>query len=184
MKRRRDLSEEEAALWRGVARSITPLRSAQAAGRARLAGEAGARPQRTVTPQQSPPPAKPPSLSPLERRFKQRLGRGRDAIDVRIDLHGMTQREAHDALIGFLHRAQCDGARTALIVTGKGTAGKGTTGDGLGPRQAFSERGVLRRQVPMWLALPEFRRYVAGFDTAHVSHGGEGALYVRLRRPR
>jgi len=43
-------------------------------------------------------------------------------------------------------------------------------------------RGVLRRQVPLWLALPELRRYVIGFEDAHVGHGGEGALYVRVRR--
>jgi DNA-nicking Smr family endonuclease len=51
-------------------------------------------------------------------------------------------------------------------------------------RDTSSERGVLRRQVPLWLALPEFRRFIVGFDEAHVSHGGQGALYVRLRRAR
>jgi DNA-nicking Smr family endonuclease len=48
----------------------------------------------------------------------------------------------------------------------------------------WSERGVLKRQVPLWLRLPEFHRYVVGFEQANIGHGGEGALYVRVRRPR
>ena len=54
--------------------------------------------------------------------------------------------------------------------------GKGVRGDG--------ERGVLKRQVPMWLRLPEFRDMVVGFETAGIGHGGEGAMYVRMRRVR
>ncbi len=106
----------------------------------------------------------------------QRVARGRDAIDARIDLHGMTQREAHGELLSFLRHAQADGARVVLIVTGKGA--RPDTGGG------SSERGVLRRQVPMWLALPEFRLLVVAFEEAHAGHGGQGALYVRLRRAR
>ena len=87
----------------------------------------------------------------------------------------MTQTEAHVALLRFLRRAQSDGARIALVVTGKG---RRTAADGGGAS------GVLRRQVPMWLALPEFRPFVVGFEEAHVSHGGQGALYLRLRRER
>jgi DNA-nicking Smr family endonuclease len=89
----------------------------------------------------------------------------------------MTQTQAHAALLSFLHRAQAHGARTALIVTGKGSgkAGAGASNDAI-------ERGVLKRQVPMWLALPEFRPFIVAFDDAHVGHGGHGALYVRLRR--
>jgi DNA-nicking Smr family endonuclease len=101
--------------------------------------------------------------------------RGRDPIDARIDLHGKTQSEAHDALARFIRRAQSNGARVVLVVTGKGS---GT------PRDGERERGVLRRQVPLWLALPEFRSLIIGFEEAHVAHGGEGALYVRLRRIR
>jgi DNA-nicking Smr family endonuclease len=104
------------------------------------------------------------------------LARGRDAIDARIDLHGMTQTEAHHALASFLRRAQSDGARTVLVVTGKGAGKNG--------RDDYVARGVLRRQVPLWLGLPEFRPLIVGFDEAHASHGGQGALYVRLRRPR
>ncbi|MGH6771346.1 MAG: Smr/MutS family protein, partial [Xanthobacteraceae bacterium] len=110
--------------------------------------------------------------APVERRARQRLARGLDAIDARIDLHGRSQSEAHAALLRFLRRAQAEGAKTALVITGKG----GGAHDG--------GRGVLRRQVPLWLALPEFRAFVLGFDQAAIVHGGEGALYVRVRRGR
>jgi DNA-nicking Smr family endonuclease len=187
MSRRRPLSDEEEALWSRLARSITPLRAARSKSKNKserksqpepdAISAAGAKaPQHTIAPRKPVPPAKTPPLAPLDRRFKQRLARGRDAIDARIDLHGMTQSEAHDALARFLRRAQSDDARVVLIVTGKG-AGKNS-------RDAFSERGVLRRQVPLWLALPEFRPFIVGFEEAHVSHGGQGALYVRLRRAR
>jgi DNA-nicking Smr family endonuclease len=117
-----------------------------------------------------------PPLAPLDRRAKQRVARGRDAIEARIDLHGMTQSQAHTALLRFLRRAQADGAKIALVVTGKG--------GGRISRDGTSERGVLRRQVPMWLSLPEFRPFIVSFEEAHVSHGGQGALYLRLRRHR
>jgi DNA-nicking Smr family endonuclease len=175
MSRRRELDEEEEALWRGIARSIKPLRPAKAAAKLSPAMSQKERaPPPVVAPPAAPPPAKSPPLAPFDRRLKQRVARGRAAIDVRIDLHGMTQSEAHAALLRFLRRAQADDAKIALIITGKGTSG---------PGQA-SERGVLRRQVPLWLALPEFRPFIVGFEDAHVGHGGQGALYVRLRRAR
>ena len=101
----------------------------------------------------------------------QRVARGHAAIDVRLDLHGLTQKQAHAALLHFLTQAQAQDAKLALVVTGKGIAAG-----------AASERGVLRRQVPLWLSLPEFRRFIVSFQEAHASHGGEGALYLRLRR--
>ena len=73
----------------------------------------------------------------------------------------------------FLRQAQDDGAKFALVITGKGARA----------RDEWSERGVLKRQVPLWLKLPEFRVYVVGFEPAHVGHGGEGALYVRIKKP-
>ncbi len=193
MSRRRNVSDEGHALWGRVARSIKPLRPAKAAPTPiaasgqdadRAAAQQGTRPdaprKSRGSPQSfaqpKPPPAvKSPPLAPLDRRAKQRVARGRDAIDARIDLHGMTQRQAHAALLGFLRQAQAESAKVVLVVTGKG-GGKAEPERG--------ERGVLRRQVPLWLALPEFRHFVAGFAEAHVSHGGQGALYVRLRRAR
>jgi DNA-nicking Smr family endonuclease len=182
MSRRRRLSDEEEALWSGVARSIKPLRLVKAKAKATAkpgatADEKTPEPLRSARSHQAPSlpqPKKPPPLAPLDKRQKQRVARGRDAIDAKIDLHGMTQSEAHEALIHFVRRAQISGARLVLVVTGKGRS----------MQNAERERGVLRRQVPLWLALPEFRPFIVGFDEAHVTHGGQGALYVRLRRIR
>jgi DNA-nicking Smr family endonuclease len=187
MSRRRQLSDEEEALWAGFARSIKPLKPAKLGAKispkssaaSSVASTPAPSPTRShpVTPRETRPAPSPP-LAPLGRRLKQRVARGREPIDARLDLHGMTQQEAHAALLRFLHRAQAGGVKTALVVTGKGLR-KSSRGDG---RDADSRPGVLKRQVPMWLALPEFRLLVVGFDDAHVGHGGEGALYVRLRR--
>ena len=185
MSRRRQLSEEERALWRGFVRSIEPLPGPQR----RLAPDAAAPSPADKTagktapaapgpaaPDDARPAKKSPPLAPPDRRLRRRVARGREPIDDRIDLHGLTQSGAHAALLRFLRGAQAAGARVVLVVTGKGT--------GRGDRDAASERGVLRRQVPLWLALPEFRPFVLGFEDAHAGHGGQGALYVRLRRGR
>jgi DNA-nicking Smr family endonuclease len=187
MSRRRQLSDEEEALWAGFTRSIKPLKSAKPGPKASQkssatpSGASPAAPSQTRSHPVAPrvtPPAPPPPLAPLGRRLKQRVARGREPIDARLDLHGMTQQQAHAALLRFLHRAQASGAKTALVVTGKGLR-KSSSG---AEYDADGRPGVLKRQVPLWLALPEFRPLVVGFDDAHVGHGGEGALYVRLRR--
>jgi DNA-nicking Smr family endonuclease len=190
MSRRRQLSDEEEALWAGFTRSIKPLKplkpvksvaktSLKSSTMPSVASTPAPLQTRShpIAPRETRPAASPP-LAPLGRRLKQRVARGREPIDARLDLHGMTQQEAHAALLRFLHRAQASGVKTALVVTGKGLR-KSSSRDG---RDADYKPGVLKRQVPMWLALPEFRPLVVGFDDAHVGHGGEGALYVRLRR--
>jgi DNA-nicking Smr family endonuclease len=177
---RRRLSDDERALWSGVTRSIAPLRRRPIADPPSDADPAVSRlaapktkPVPVFKPVPRPKPA-PPPLMPLGRRFKQEVARGRRAIDGRLDLHGLTLAEAHSALLGFLRATQARGGRLALVITGKGVAGD----------DYASERGVLRRQVPRWLRLPEFRPYVIGFEPAGIGHGGEGALYVSLRRAR
>ncbi|CAA2137962.1 Smr/MutS family protein [Methylobacterium bullatum] len=115
-----------------------------------------------------------PPLPGLERKARLALRRGSLKVEARIDLHGMYQAEAHGALVGFLMRCRSAGHAHVLVVTGKG--------GGAGYDEAFSERGVLRRQVPHWLRSPELRSIVIGFEEAARHHGGAGALYVRLRR--
>jgi DNA-nicking Smr family endonuclease len=181
-RRGRRLSDDERALWRTVTREIAPLRPRPSADSpdAVVADQppptevvASEEPARATPRTKTPTPlAVPPPLAPLEKRLRQRLGRGSETPDSRIDLHGMTQDRAHRALLSFLRRAQADGARVVLVITGKGARGPA------------SEPGVLRRAVPQWLALPEFRSFVVGYEIAHVTHGGEGALYVRVRRGR
>jgi DNA-nicking Smr family endonuclease len=87
-------------------------------------------------------------------------------------------------LLRFLRRAQADGAKFVLVITGKGARAGDASGEHAWGERVWGERGVLKRQVPLWLRLPEFRPYVIGFEAAHVGHGGEGALYVRVRRAR
>jgi DNA-nicking Smr family endonuclease len=182
-RRKRSLSEEERALWESVTKQTKPLRKKPRAARALAASPetealAAAKPGPLPKPvplakmPRAPKPQLPaaPPLAPIGRRERSQLSRGRKEIDARLDLHGMTQTRAHRALAGFLQRAHSDGLTFVLIITGKGKMG------------AESERGVLRRQVPQWLSLPEFRSLVVGFEEAHIGHGGEGALYVRIRR--
>jgi DNA-nicking Smr family endonuclease len=175
---RRHLSDEERTLWESVARQVKPLRKKPRAGKAAaptsdppaMKPAPSSRPIPSVS---APKPGKPavPPLAPLGRRERSRLSKGRSEIDARLDLHGMTQTRAHRTLLGFLQRAHHDGLTFVLVITGKGVGGD-------------AERGVLRRKVPQWLSLPEFRPLVVGFEEAHIGHGGEGALYVRVRRAR
>lgn len=179
--RRRALSEEERELWDLVAKQVKPLKKrrvakALAAPRAEPSSAAPAtRPAPSLRPMPAAPapratkPAIPP-LVPLGKRERTKLSRGRSEIEARLDLHGMTQTRAHRALTAFLHRAHHDGLTFVLVITGKGRSG--------------GESGVLRRLVPEWLSLPEFRAFVVGFEEAAIGHGGEGALYVRIRRAR
>lgn len=105
---------------------------------------------------------------PLERPVKRKIAKGRLALEARIDLHGMIQSEAHGFLLGFLIKAHQRGLRHVLIITGKGTS--------------LGSDGALKRAVPMWFALPEFRPLISSYEQAARNHGGEGALYVRLAR--
>jgi DNA-nicking Smr family endonuclease len=177
--RARQLSADEHRLWTAVIRAVKPLKPTPIDPPPDLFHAA---PPADETPPAAPGPVVPPvrsnapPLAPFDRRFRQRLARGTEPLRRRLDLHGCTQREAHDALIHFLRAAQADGHKVVLVVTGKGQ--RNAAGD------PFVERGVLRRLVPQWLKAPEFRELVVGFDAAHAGHGGEGALYVRLRRRR
>ncbi|WGS20801.1 MULTISPECIES: Smr/MutS family protein [unclassified Bradyrhizobium] len=181
-RRKRALSEEERALWESVAKQVKPLRKRPVAIKApTVAADPSTHhvPAKPVPVKAAPAKAAPaprphlPPLAPIGRRERAKLSRGRQEIDARLDLHGMTQMRAHRVLFSFLQRAHSDGLTFVLVITGKGKVG------GLD-----SERGVLRRQVPEWLSLPEFRSLVVGFEEAHIGHGGEGALYVRVRRAR
>ena len=180
-RRRRVLTRDERVLWNTFTHSIMPLRSeSPEPGGSEEPDQAITTPTLTPARMKKPPvpqlpqrePASPP-LAPLGRRMRARVARGREAIDARLDLHGLTQSEAHSELLRFLRSASKRGARLVLVITGKGRRG-----------ESDGERGVLRRQVPQWLGLNEFRPFVVGFEDAHVAHGGEGALYVRVRRTR
>lgn len=164
----RQLTDEDRILWSKVAATATPL-----AGKAvPLLSE----------PEASPAPAPASGMTPAPRAVtpdtgrqhtfdqptRRKLAKGRLPVEAKIDLHGLTQGEAHGFLLSFLHSAHGRGLRYVLVVTGKGAS--------------FGSEGALKRAVPAWLATPSFRVLVAGFDEAARNHGGGGALYVRLRR--
>jgi DNA-nicking Smr family endonuclease len=178
--RLRRLSDEEIALWTEVARSVSRRRGASLPTPAKPVQP---NPPAAPLPAAAPTAAdgksakcRPLPLAPIERRLKRELarGRGRGAIDGALDLHGMNQAEAHQALRGFLRYSQARGAKLVIVVTGKGGP--------LGEPMFGEERGVLRRLTPHWLREPDLRPIVLGFEEAGRAHGGSGALYVRLRR--
>jgi len=126
----------------------------------------------------SPPlPALPPVAQPqpaldrfagIDRANAERLKRGKHPVEARLDLHGMTQDEAHRALAVFIRGARAGGKRCVLVITGRGRAGG----------------GVLRGAVPRWLDEPEIRPHLLAIATAQPRDGGAGALYIMLRRTR
>lgn len=170
---KRPLRPEELRLWSAVAATIHPHpgRIAPTAP----ADAPAAKPSKDDPPARIPvavAPAKGPSRRPksdpadIEPGRRHRIARERDPIGARLDLHGLDQDRARAVLEGFLRRAWDEGYRAVLVITGKGTRGD----------------GVLRRRAPEWMAAPALRDIVAGISEAHRRHGGEGALYVALKR--
>jgi DNA-nicking Smr family endonuclease len=176
--------ETDAELWARVARSAKPLEKSRAAHTAEPP-KSRAKP---AVKEASPPPAKPapkPAVKAkpaakgemLNRQTARQLERGKLPVEARLDLHGMRQREAHAALRRFLKSAQGKGYKHVLVITGKGAAADTTR-----PFYESDERGVLRQAVPHWLAAPDLAPVVLSYSEAPRRLGGEGALYVRLRK--
>lgn len=195
----RRLKPEEIDLWRQVARTATPIDH----------GRPAPEPAPDVSQRPDPPtPKAPDPITPfklgekagkdgtphdvlpgladrmrrqpvaMDRKAHARLKRGKLAPEARIDLHGMTAERAHGALSGFIHRAHGQRKRLVLVITGKGRQGAADAG----PMPV--RRGVLRHNVPHWLSLPPLAGMVMQVTNAHPRHGGDGAYYVYLRRPR
>lgn len=118
----------------------------------------------------------------FDRATLRQLRQGKLAVEGRLDLHGLTQTEAHAKLIRFVQASARAGKRCVLVITGKGVDG-GERSDDSGRRgHADPPRGVLRRMTPMWLAGPEIAHLIVDHQTALPRDGGDGAMYVRLRR--
>lgn len=182
---KRPLSPDELRLWVTVLRTVRPAHgravpelppppSAPTAAapapppRPGAPGGAPGRPASRAAPGARPPVRPLPRYAPdpIEPGRQRRLTRGRDPIEARIDLHGLDQFTAEDRLKAFLRQAQASGLRAVLVITGKGVGGD----------------GVIRRRAPEWLADPSLAGVVAGAAAAHRRHGGEGAIYVALKR--
>ena len=173
------LRADDRDVWRRAMRDVAPLpgRGAPDPGapdRGRLARSAAVTATIQVGPPTAPRPRhpSPAALPPLDcfagvdRATAERLKRGRMRTEARLDLHGMTQAEAHRALAGFVERSRAGGRRCLLVITGHGRL----------------SGGVLKAAVPRWLAEPDLRRHVLAIAPAQPQAGGSGALYVLLRR--
>jgi len=130
------------------------------------------------------PKSKPPkkSLGPrvinnIDGNTQDKLRRGQLAPGARIDLHGMTEAAAHRSLHSFLARAQENGVRLTLVITGIGNPKAHD-----GAEWMRTPHGVLKEMVPRWLNEKEFAALTSGWAPAHRRHGGDGALYVYLRK--
>src|SRR5262245_8124944 len=176
------------ALWEKVVETAAPLkrgRNAAAPKSAKIAAPvAKAKPPYVPRPAQpvpkpAPKPAHVPRGAPLDRQTSRQLDKGKIEVEARLDLHGLRQRDAHAQLRRFLKTAQARGLRHVLVITGKGA-------EQAASRSFYEEyeRGVLRNAVPHWLAEPDFTALVVNFSPAPRRLGGEGALYVRVRKPR
>lgn len=165
------------ALWDAVAETVVPLRGRTRVHRVKPApkAEAAPRARRTALPP-APPPAKPAtprpapleSLASMDKRTADRFRKGELPIEGKLDLHGLTQAEAHERLVGFIERAYAAGKRCLIVVTGKGREGN----------------GVLRRALPHWLGEAGLRARILAITSARQNHGGSGASYILLKRRR
>jgi DNA-nicking Smr family endonuclease len=167
---RRTPSDAEKTLWRAATRDVRPIDTDRApdAPPAPPAPPLQA-PQTAPAASSTPPLAAPRKPGPVDRATLERLKRGQVAIEARIDLHGMDQREAFTALTGFIDASARLGRRSLLVITGKGALLEGG--------------GVLRRNAPAWLMASPFAPRILTIAAAHARHGGDGAFYVLLRRP-
>ncbi|MDW6024500.1 Smr/MutS family protein [Mesorhizobium sp. BAC0120] len=172
---RGELSEEDRIVWAMVAKTAKPLKGRAVPLPEPVAVEAA--PMEKLLSTAAPVLAQASEKAihkeksgahPFDKQTRDKLLKGRLPIEARVDLHGMTQSEAHGLLLSFLHRAHASGLRYVLVITGKGTS--------------FGSEGALKRAVPAWLSTPLFRALVSGHDNAARQHGGAGAIYVRLRR--
>jgi DNA-nicking Smr family endonuclease len=176
----RDLSPDERRIWARVARTVkaapgrsipeTPAPAAPPAKTSKIPGPAKGK-AATTTPPLPPEPLgvrRPGGRAPdeLDPRIQRRLARERDPIEAVLDLHGYGRFQAEDRLVQFLTSCRANGLRAVMVVTGKGARGG----------------GVIRASAAEWLTGPRLRGVVAGFSSAHRRHGGEGALYVTLKR--
>jgi DNA-nicking Smr family endonuclease len=175
----RMISAEEAAMWKGVTRTLAPVKAKpRISGRAEAAAvgkRAPAAAPIATSPVAPQPRAQSAPLAAFDRRQARLIATGRVVIGARLDLHGCQEHEAHERLYAFLHAARQQGHTTVLVITGKGEEPTVVV-------ERARRRGVLRRSVPRWLAEPDLRALVVSFTEASPRHGGSGALYVRLRR--
>lgn len=190
MSRHRQPREDEIALWREVTRDVDLPRRKKLRHPVKEKRLLPKKPEPADAPRKIPkagPSASVPAQVAIPVRLDgstvERLRKGKVEPQATLDLHGMTQAQAHMRLATFVRRSADQQLRCVLVVTGKGTPAHSTKADD----RAFelhsrSRSGVLREMVPRWLSEGDLRPLIAGSHGAHVRHGGGGALYVYLKR--
>lgn len=184
MGRRRALTEEERELFEATLGDAKPLKKSPRRPKKKTAiHEVPAAPAKPK-PKSEPAPSIMRRTVGIDGNTADRLRRGQVEPQARLDLHGLTERDAHRTLVTFLRSARARKLRFVLIVTGKGdrdrTADEESVFD-LGLE--MSMRGVLRQMTPRWLREPGLAELIVDVREAHRRHGGSGALYVYLRKP-
>jgi DNA-nicking Smr family endonuclease len=184
---RRTLRADERELFESTMRDSAPLKKAS---RPHKKSPPAKKTERTGTMDaRHAPEVQPPQLGVrrtvgIDGNTAERLRRGQLEPQARLDLHGLSERDAHRALVTFVRVAKARKLRLLLVVTGKGAGGehkqRKETGFDLGLE--MRARGVLRSLTPRWLREPGLVEIVADVREAHRRHGGSGALYVYLRK--
>ena len=186
----RRLTADEAQVWAQVARTVTPLEKRRPKAEAVVAEPVPT--QIVVSP---PPPAKkvkgrvPPPLPPkpvsakaqesqlqLDGSWEKRISKGTLVPDFSLDLHGSSLDQAYVRLMHGLTQAKSMGARVVLVVTGKSRP--------VDAMDRGSARGAIRAKITDWLAASEHAYDIVAIRGAHRRHGGQGALYVVLKKRR
>lgn len=189
----RGLSPEESALWRRVAATVTPLHPKRPTPLPPVK-EAEGGPIETAPPPppkrlkgRVPPPrpeavpipaqVRPLTAGGLDSSWDRKLGRGPLQPDVTIDLHGLNLAMAHDRLNGGIAQALAMGARVILLIAGKHrpVAEHDLRGE---------KRGAIRAKLLDWLAASSHAAQIAAVRPAQPRHGGDGAVYIVLRKAR
>lgn len=186
-KKSQELVERGEALWREVTKTITPLDGRPEAPEAKPRRMAQERMRDRPLPMEWHVGDSPTPTPRVDRKTRRRLSKGHQDVDRSVDLHGLNQDEAFRQLKSVVEGAVRRGDKTLLVVTGKGGARFSQTGlDGsvaYRTRAEFQQfGGVLKRMVPVWLAGPELKPFIESYGEASKEHGGEGALYILLRR--
>ncbi len=166
MSRNKDMTPQDRELWLWVTRDVAPLTHKN-------------QPDRPLFLKSLQPLKEPKSTQPIEiknkkhnvqakidKRTTRNLVKGDLKIGAKLDLHGLTQAQAHKALQVFIQASVKKGIRVALLITGKGVSGE----------------GVLKKQVPLWLENPDLSRFILNYAEARPQHGGSGALYILLKK--
>ncbi|MBV7265990.1 Smr/MutS family protein [Erythrobacter ani] len=186
----RGLSSEEQQAWARLAQSVTPLAGRKAPPVSKTPAKVASStvkpapaPIAPTPPKRAPLPARQPPPSPrrmfsseLDSHWNRKLKAGQIAPDYTLDLHGHTLDSAYGRIVSGLDQARAMDARVVLVIAGRERP--------VDPADRGNKRGAIRAKLLDWLAASHHADSIAAVRRAHIRHGGEGALYLVLKRRR